>query len=208
MTIRSLISNVRTSLKEASVDSVLTNREIWNLCWEQALLLFQREADTKRNLFNLNIFTEITVRMKAVSIIDEVPVDCTIYRSIDKIPALVESKFGLIYRFISTLDKSQQYNLVTPQAFKLKIKITKGRGKYVYVENGYLYSTDKYPLIISGLFSNVKDLLKIKGGCKVMNLELPIPTYHLTMVEQMTIDRLKIFKSIKQDTDVNANPNL
>lgn len=208
MTIRALISTIRSGIKENSTDSILTNREIWNLCYEQALLLIQRETDTKRNIFNLNIFTEFTVHMKAVPIADlDIPLDCTIYRSVEKLPTMVESKFGLIYRFISSLDKSQTYNLVTPQFFRIKIKITKGKGKFVYTENGYLYSTDKYPLIISGLFSNIKDILKIKGGCKVMDLEVPIPSYHLAMIQGMVVQQLGVFKQTKFDSIENDNPN-
>lgn len=210
MTIRELISKLRVILKENSVDSVLTNRDIWSIAWSYAITLIQRETDTKRNIFYLNMFKNMTLTMKKVSIIDsvegfDIPLDCIMYRSIKPLPSIVESKFGFITRQITTIDKSKSFDLVTPQSYRDKIKITKGKGKFVYVENGYLYSNQKYPLIVSALFSNIMDMLG--KGCKVMDLEAPIPGYIESSILQMTSQQLGMFKQAPQDVIVNDNPN-
>lgn len=210
MTIRELISKLRVILKENSADTVLSNRDIWSIAWSYAITLIQRETDTKRNIFYLNMFKNMTLNMKEVSIIDgvegfDIPLDCIMYRSIKKLPPIVESKFGYITRQITTIDRSKSFDLVTPQSFRDKIKITKGKGKFVYVDNGYLYSNQKYPLTISALFSNIMDMLG--KNCKVMDLEAPIPGYIESSILQMTAQQLGLFKQAPQDVVVNDNPN-
>jgi hypothetical protein len=212
MTIRKIISTLRTILKENTVDTVLSNRDIWNIAWSYALTLIQRELDTKRNIHNLNIFKSVKIKMKEVDITDgllgsDYPVDCKMYRSYDKLPELVESKFGQIYKGIYTLDKSKAFDLVSSTSFRDKLKITKGKAKIVYIENGYLYSNVKFPLIVSGLFANIDNLLKKEGVCKVMDEEAPIPEYMISSLFQMTAAQLGMFKQAPQDTTINTNPN-
>jgi len=208
-TIRKLVSEIRGVLKENTTDSVLTNRDIWNVAWAYAVTFIQREVDTKRNIFYLNIFKSFQVNFKEVPITDgsdfDLPIDCIIYKSINKIPEIVESKFGYIVKQITTLDRSKNFDLVTPQSYRDKLKITKGKGRFVFIENGYMYSNQRYPLLISGLFSNINFLLK--DSCKVMDLEAPIPEYIVSSLLQTVPQQFGVFKQVPQDTVVNTNPN-
>jgi len=202
-------------LKENTSDSVLTNRDIWGVVWSNAILLLQRETDVKHSIHNLNIFKTIEIKMIEVSTTDgtsfNLPLDCTMYRSAEKLPEIVESRMGYIIRYITTLDRSSRFDLVTPQSFRDKQKITKGRGKLVFIDNGYLYSSFKYALIISALFSNIKIILEkeIKSGkvCSILDIEAPIPEYMIAPVYQMSLQSFGIFKQVPQDTTTNINPN-
>jgi len=210
MTIRQLISTLRVILKENTVDSVLSNRDLWSIAWAYTITLIQRETDTKRNIFNLGIFKTKKILMKEVSVTEDyldIPIDCKIYRSINKISPIVESKFGLITRYITTLDKSMSFNLVTPQSYKDKVAITKGKVNYVFIDNGYLYSTQRYPLLLSALYSDIKEILKESSGCKIMDLDAPIPEYMISSLLQMTPQQLGVFKQVPQDTNITTNPN-
>ena len=208
MIIREFIGTIRSAIKEDSTDSVLTNREIWSLAWSAVLLLIQRETDQKKSIFRSNIFKSLVIQMKEVPIADlDIPIDCTVYRSIDKLPAIVQSKFGFIYNDISTLDRSVQFDIVTPQLFRIKTKITKGKGKFVYFDNGYLFSNYKYPLRLTVLLQDVKDMLKIEGGCKILDLPIPFPAFLVAPAIQSVIQELSEFKRVPQDTTENNNPN-
>ena len=209
MTIRQLVSTIRGNIKENSADSVLTNRDIWSIAWAYAITFIQRDFDSKRNLFYLNIFKTVQMNFKEVPITDgsdfDLPIDCTIYKSYDKISKIVESKFGYITRQITTLDRSKSFDLVTPQSFRDKVKITKGRGRFVFIDNGYMYSNHKFPLLISGLFYNINYLLG--EGCRIMDIEAPIPEYIISSLLQATPQQLGLFKQAPQDTVINTNPN-
>ena len=209
MKIRTLISTIRNSLKEQNVDSVLTNRDIWNIVWLYAVTYIQREVDQKRSTFNLNIFKVVDVKFKEDFIVDPnvVSTDCTIYKSANKIPKIVESRFGYITKYITTLDRSRNYTVVNPQDFPSKVKLTKGKGKFVYFEDGYLFSNDKYPLKISALFSDLKHLLKKEGSCKVMDLEAPIPEHTLSDLLRIVPTQLGLFEQKPMDTTTNLNSN-
>lgn len=215
MTIKEIISTIRTNLKEDTVDSVLTNREIWRITWAYAITFIKQSTDKKRNIFNQDLFKTIVVKMKEVPTADlnnfGIPIDCTVYRSINKIPKIIESDYGLIFRYIGTLDRSRTFNLTTPHTFYDKIKITKGKVGYVFTENNYIYSNEKFPLLISALFSNLLDILKqeIKEGgkCSIMDLECPIPEFIISDLLKAVITQLGIFKQSPQDTTVTANPN-
>lgn len=209
MKLRELIYDIRVSLKENTNDSVLSNRDIWSLCWRIAITLISRQVNTKRNIYHLNIWKDIEVKFTEVPITEgtslDIPIDCTIYKSINPIPKLVESPFGAIYRNITTFDKTTSYSLIDPHLFKTKRKITKNKGKFVFINNNHLYSVDKYPLILSGLFEDIS--LTLGNGCKIMDLEVPIPSDIISSLLQMTPQQLSVFKQVPQDTITNLNPN-
>jgi hypothetical protein len=207
MKIRQLISDLRTIVKETFPDSVLTNRDIWGIAWAYALTYIQRATDQKRNIYNFNVFKVKNVYFREVPLVPELDTDCIIYKSIDKLPQIVESNFGLITKYITTLDGSKAYSIVNPKDFLSKLKITKGKGKFIYIEDGYVYSNDKYPLKISALFSNILELLKEDGGCKIMDLEAPIPEYMISNLMQVTPQQLNVFLQKQQDTTTTENPN-
>ena len=209
MKVRELIYDIRVILKENTNDSVLSNRDIWSICWRFATTLISRQVNTKRYIYHLNIWKDIEVKFTEVPITEgtslDIPVDCTIYKSINPLPKLVESPFGAIYRNITTFDKTTSYSLVDPHLFKTKKKITKNKGKFVFINNNHLYSTDKYPLILSGLFEDIS--FSLGKGCKIMDLEVPIPNDLISSILQMTPQQLSLFKQVPQDSITNLNPN-
>lgn len=213
MTNRELIGRVRSTIKEHNADSVLYNKHIYNLLLTNSALLIKREADKKSIYMMSNIWKTVCVEMIPVNPIVckcvKLPIDCTIYRSKEKLPPFFETNFGPLYKSITTIDNSINIDLTTPYQYNLKVKIKYNKAKYAFIEDGYLYTPNSsYPwLKIVGLFkeegNNCDESKVVK--CSKLDQEFPCPDYLLQPVIEMTLKELGYFKQINYDHVENKN---
>lgn len=222
MTRNEIISRLRNSLKETSSDSKFTNRYLWNTFWTKALLLLQRESDKPKLYNQSNIWKTICVQMDKVSplVCDcvSLPMDCVVYRSRYRLPLIAEGSFGLLYRFIASLDLSNFIVLVTPYQYLLK-KSKFNKEKYAFIHDGYLWAPDTKwsKLVISGIFQkeiskdfdcDCQDNESSAGDCATLPyLDSGVPDYLIDAAIQMALQELGQAKSIPSDQHPNANEN-
>ena len=153
-----IISRLRMSIKELSSDTNYSNRYLWNVFSTASKVLIQRDADQKRKIYKTNdIWENICIELEPVSPILcsclSLPMDSTIYRSVFKIPRLMESSFGALYRTLSTVDNSRQITLVSPLEYQIKSNLRYNKGYYAFLHDDYLWSNVKYPtLMLSAIF--------------------------------------------------------
>jgi hypothetical protein len=218
---RELISRLRTSIKEVSADTKFTNRYLWNVIWSAIKLLVKQDADTNRKIYNQSgLWQSICVKMIPVSPILcdclVLPMDCAVYRSEYRLPAILESANGFVYRFISTPDLSIKFTLVTPFQFDYKSKIRNNREKYVFIHDGYLWSPNSTfgMLILSGVFES--DTSKITqfncnkpvdgGDCgSILDSEAGVPDYMDRDVIRVALEELGISRQLQADNLPNLN---
>ena len=130
MTIGDIISRLRNTIKEVTGDSVLTNRQLWNIAYTSFLLYNERD---KRNIYNSDIFTVVNLEKEEVNFLEDscVPLECQTCRY--ALPSGAEGKNGLIYRYIATPDMSETFQLTTPEQYQIKKKIRGNNQKFVFL---------------------------------------------------------------------------
>lgn len=215
---KEIISRLRNSLKEVSADSRFTNRYLWNVFHTTTKQLIKEDADRGRLYNQSNIWQRICVEMEPVSSIycdcEYIPYDCTVYRSKKKLPLILESSDGLVYRFIATPDLSRYFTLVSPFAYSTKSKIKYNKTHYVFIHNGYLYMpSDTYPLlIISGVFeSDIREYqcgdedANNQGCGSALSVSVTLSDYLLNAAIKMSLQELTIPRQLPQDEHPNAN---
>lgn len=201
MSIRDIVSRVRNELKELNYDSLLTNRQIWSMFYTQGVLLMQRVIDQKRNIYNNDIFTKWETKMIPIGLETElidIDYQCNIYKSAKPVPNLVETQYGAVLRNVSTLDNSISYNLVSPFDFQVKTKIKGNKARYIYLQDGYIYSKDPYPIKVEGLFKSY-----LPNSCKIMDMKAPILPYLIQPSISGLLQELGIYKQLPIDQTDN-----
>ncbi len=158
MTRKEIVSRLRNSLRESSADTKYSNRYLWNVFFTASKKLLKEDADKGRIYSQSNPWESICVEMEPVSSLYcdciYLPYNCTVFRSKIKLPRIIESSTGFIYRLIASPDLSQQFTLVSPYLYSVKRKIKYNKEKYAFIYDGYLYTPDStFPILtVSGLF--------------------------------------------------------
>jgi hypothetical protein len=168
------------------------------------ITLIERDVRSQGKIFSSNSFKPIVVNFKEVPRIEEIDVetDCTIYKSINSIHNILKTNIGYVMNSITTIDGSKTFSLVSQKEYNSKLKITKGRGNYVFVKNGYIYSNNKYPLLLEAFISPIYG-----QNCGMLDMPLDLPEYLISQAYDMTLQKISFHKSVPLDTVTNNNPN-
>jgi len=226
MTRNEIISTIRGYLKENTADSVYSSRTIWNLFNSSYKTLIKRDADN-RQLYNQSSWQTYCLPLEQVSPIlcdcISLPVDCEfmISRTKCKIPPLLDSSIGPIFRFISTLDNSKQFVLTNPQSYANKSKVKFNKQLYAFYHNNYMwFPSVKYPFIlISGIFDDSSPVYAEFLSCvgqntssescpgNKLNQAVTGPDYLVYPAIQMVLQIIMPTKNIQPDAHPNTNPS-
>ena len=218
MTIGEITSRLRNILKDQFGDSRYSNRYLWNVFLTASKYLIKQDADKSRIYNQTDLWQSICIKL------EEVPTaicncycllfDKTVYRSVDKLPKILESSDGLIYRFISSPDMSKQFTLVTPYQYQVKSRIKYNKELYVFTHDGYLYSPSvSYPLlVISAVFEDDVSHLScgsqvtVSGSCgSILDTKISLPDYLIDAAIKMSLQELGASKAIVTDEAPNQN---
>jgi len=141
------VSRVRNSLKAVKEDAFLTDRYIWSVIQKYAKLYIKRQD-------NLNMIMRFNSFFRTIPCLDLVEVDkveaccagiksgCTIMRTKDKIPKVMQGPFGPLFRTVSSIDGSIEVYRTEPGTYTSMTKVTTfkyNKNKYYWYLNGYLY---------------------------------------------------------------------
>lgn len=215
---RKIISRLRGSIKEVTSDSKYSNRYLWDAFWTASRVLIKRDADNERRIYQTSdIWQTLCIGMDPVSpILCDcicIPVDCVLYRSQFKIPKIVESSYGWIYRMIASLDNSKRITLVTPMEFQVKTKIRHNRELYAFAHDGYIWSNAPFPRIIISAVAE-GDISQFKcsndsssegaGNCgSLLDIEVGIPDYLVDGSIKLAMQEIGVFVSKPTDNAPN-----
>jgi len=149
-TLRNLISDVRSTHKLLSTDSLITDRAIASEVNNNVLLLVKRETNLRKLWATDSIFTTLP----CLEMI-EVPISeccayadpCTIARSKDKIPKMAEGNYQYVIQGVYSINamsgKGKKLKEITINRYMnlLKLPIIKNE-EYFWISNDYLYVTN------------------------------------------------------------------
>jgi hypothetical protein len=150
---RKLVSDVRSTHKLLSTDSLITDRAILSEIRNNALLLIKRETNLRKLWATDTLFTTIPCLEMC-----EVPLseccnyvdECTIARSKEKLPRISEGNYQYVIQGVYSINalggRSTKFKEISVNRFTnlLKLPVIK-KESYFWISNGYLYISN--PLI-------------------------------------------------------------
>lgn len=146
-TIGETVSRVRNLVKGVKEDAFLTDRLLYSLILKYAKLFIRRQ-DTEnkimrfQSLFEPLPCVELVEVDKVEACCADIKTNCTIMRTKDKLPVVLEGAYGPLFRTISSIDGSQQCFKTYPTTYTSMTKSSTFRynkNKYYWYLNGYLY---------------------------------------------------------------------
>lgn len=146
LTVRQVISQIKTPNKFVNADSRVTNKYIYSLLRKHRDVLI-KQLDSKFQLMKLGYLYQI---WKCVDLIPTPTVDeccgiksnCTIYRTRKKLPYTLVASWGPIIRTVSSLDGFTEFIPITPTEWnRIQQDANSKWDKAVYYfwSEGYLY---------------------------------------------------------------------
>lgn len=160
-----MVSDVRSTHKLLSTDSLITDRAIASEVNNNVLLLVKRETNLRKLWATDSIFTTIPC-LEMV----EVPIseccsyadECTIARSKDKIPKIAEGNYQYVIQGVYSINamsgKGKKLKEITINRYinLLNLPIIK-KEDYYWISNDYLYVTNSYiqAIRLVAMFENI-----------------------------------------------------
>jgi len=145
--INEVISRIRGQVKGSTEDAFLTDRYIYSLVIKFAQILMRRQDFANK----LMKFNPVWKTLPFIELIDVDKVEakctgissgCTIKRSKDKLPEMIEGYWGPLIRTVSSIDGSVELQPTQPGTYVSMSKTTSfkyNKRKYFWYLDGYLY---------------------------------------------------------------------
>lgn len=206
------VSRVRNLLKAVKEDSFITDRFIYSVIIKYAKLYIKREDDKNRIMRMSTLFSKIpcvplieTDSVEACCI--GIATGCTIKRTKDRIPNLMDGSFGPIIRIVASLDISEKVFITDPITY---LSITNSstykynKTKYFWHLDGYLFfpNLDWEAVMVDGIFEDDVSGFKCDSEetCLVrQDQNLIVPDYLFAEIEQAVLNDMRGVLNIPQD---------
>jgi hypothetical protein len=214
------VSLISSTLNNNSKDSKIPRRLI--------LAVGQSKAKTyiSQKLNDRSLYRETNIQqiVNCVEFIEIDTVDCpliefklcnSIYRSKEKLPQPIWSKYGSTVKEIRSLDNRETFYPTTTSQYKRdKNRTHKVKKNQFYEEMGYLWIVDK-PFKMGTVVLTTQDLYDLEQICEcsdkkcdsIWDFEFVCPQKLEDLVVQETLKELSLTLQIKEDVNPNLNPN-
>jgi hypothetical protein len=213
-------SIILTTLKSINKDSKIPRRLALAVGESKAKTYISQKLNDRSLYRETNIYKEIP----CVEFIEIDKVDCpiisfrlcnTIYRSKNKIPELLWSKYGHTLKEVRTLDNGKTFLPTTNSQYKRdKNRSQKSNNLYFFVEDQYVYIVDE-PLKMGNLYLITQDLYELEQICEcsenkcdsIWDFEFVCPDKLEEVVIQETLKQLMVTRQLQEDANPNLNSN-
>jgi len=220
VTIGEAVSRVRNIIKASTEDAFITDRFIFSIIMKHAKHFIRRQ-DSLNEILRFNSFFR---RLPCVELIEvdrveaccDVKSNVTVMRTREKIPGVMDSSFGPLFRTVASVDDSTIVYKTEPVLYNALSK-TSGykynRQRYYWYLNGYLYFPNVVwqAVSVEGIFE--QDLTGFTctedPGCiKRQDQQLIVPDYLFTEIEAQVLNDLKYTMSVPNDTAEDDKQNI
>jgi hypothetical protein len=220
VTIGEAVSRVRNIIKASTEDAFITDRFIFSIIMKHAKHFIRRQ-DSLNEILRFNSFFR---RLPCVELIEvdrveaccDVKSNVTVMRTREKIPGVMDSSFGALFRTVASVDDSTIVYKTEPVLYNALSK-TSGykynKQKYYWYLNGYLYFPNVVwqAVSVEGIFE--QDLTGFTctedPGCiKRQEQQLIVPEYLFTEIEAQVLNDLKFTMSVPNDVAVDDKQNI
>jgi hypothetical protein len=215
MVVGESISRVRNVLKAVKEDPFMTDRFLYSLIMKFAKTLIKREELANTIYKYTSVFKEIPcLELIDVDRVEEccagIKTGCTIKRSKNKLPELMELGTGPVIRAVTTLDYSKKADQTYPTVYANMTK-TSGfkynKGFYYWFLDGYLYipNVDWEAVRFQAIFDEdiSSELCSVDGKADECVIEqervLSVPEHLFSEIEQLVIQQVLTTGQIPSD---------
>jgi hypothetical protein len=209
-TIGETISRVRNVVKGVKEDAFLTDRFIYSLVLKYGKMLIRRQDNENKIMRFQSLFEKLPcVELIEVDRVEAccggIKSNCTIKRTKDKLPTILEGAYGPLFRTISSIDGSIQVYKTYPSTYT-NMANTSGfkynKNKYYWYLGGYLYfpNIDWEAIKIEAIFENAINVCETKDCALIQEQSINIPEYLFSEIEQLVIKDLTMTLSIPSDS--------
>jgi hypothetical protein len=211
-TIGESVSRIRNQVKGVKEDAFITDRFLYSLIIKYAKLLVKRQDSQNQivrfqSLFEVLPCVELIEVDKVEACCTGIKTNCTIRRTKDKLPDVLEGSYGPLFRNISSIDRSIDFFMTYPSIFT-NIANSKNykynTNKYYWFIEGHLYfpNVEYDAVLVEGLWTESIGYLQCEGDeCTVRQDDLiPIPEYLFAEIEQMVMRDLGLFIQMPNET--------
>ena len=220
-TIGEVISRIRGQVKAEVQDAFVTDRYVYSLVTKYAQM-FMRRQDFANKLMKFNAVWKPLPYVELIDV-DKVEADCvgiqsgcTIKRTKEKLPEMIEGYWGPLVRTISSIDNSIEAQATHPGTYTSITKTTTFRynkRKYWWYLNGYIYlpNVDWDAIKVEGVFDdNIGAwLCGNEEECKPRHLQdMNIPEALFAEIEQSVVQAMMLTVQVPvEDGDNKVNVN-
>lgn len=210
-TLADSISRVRNVLKAVKEDPFLTDRFVASMIMKYAKLLIKRQDDQDKimrfqSLFKVLPCLELIEVDKIEACCSGIKTKCTIKRTKDKLPSLLEGAYGPLFRTISSLDTSVLVYKTYPATYTSMANSTNfkyNKNKYYWYLDQYLYfpNIDWDAVRVEGLFDgDITEFTCADNICTpIQQQTVSIPEYLFAEIEQMVIKEMLTSGQVPSD---------
>ena len=194
-TIGSVISRIRTQVKAVKQDPFLTDRVIYSFVLKHAKWLMKRE-DSRNKLLGFSgvlqvmDFVELEEIDKVEACCTGITSDCTIKRTVKKMPIFMQGYTGPLIRTVSSLDGSVELQPTNPSSYASMSRgnnFKYNKTKYYWYLNDRLYFPDlEWDAVrIEGIFEeDISEFTCEADSCiKKSDQSFNVPDYLLAEIE-------------------------
>lgn len=217
-TIGEAISRVRNVIKAATMDSFVTDRTIYSLIQKYAKMYIKRQdAQATRAKFG-----SLFKRLPCLELIDvdrveaccDIKSGCTIKRTKDQLPGVLEGSQGPLLRSVASIDTSIEVYRTTPTLYTSMTKTSAfkyNKSKYYWFMNGYIYipNVEWDSISVEGIFDTSLNGYNCDDPCTpIQNQYLNIPPELFAEIEQQVV--MDFYKSaqIPVDSAISDKQNI
>lgn len=202
-TVGESISRVRNVLKAVKEDPFMTDRFIASIISKYAKLLIKRQDNENKIMRFQSLFeplpcVELIEVDKVSACCAGIQSGCTIRRTKDRIPPILEGAYGPLFRTVSSLDGSIELTKTYPNTYVAMTKTTTfkyNKQKYYWFLDGYLYfpNIEWDGVIVEGLWDGDVSFFRCDKDKQCLPMQeqpLRIPEYLFAEIEQMALKEI------------------
>lgn len=220
-TVRESISRVRNLVKSVKEDAFLTDRFLYSLISKYSKLLIKRQDNENKimrfqSLFETIPCIELIEVDKVEACCTGIKTGCTIRRTKERLPSVLEGVYGPLFRSITSLDRSEEVYRTYPSIFTSIANSTNYKyntTKYYWYLDGYLYfpNIEWEGVLVEGLWEENVDRFKCGDDVNVCAPKqdhfIHIPEYLFAEVEAMVFkDLVGMLQAPIETQDDKQNP--
>lgn len=202
-------SRVRNIVKAVKTDAFITDRFLYSLILKYARAFVRRQDSLNQIVKYQQLFRTLPcvelITSNKVEACCEPKSDCLIKRTKERIPDVMESTFGPIFNFVSSIDGSIQLYPTTPNTYTSMSRTTSfkfNKNKYYWQLNGYLFFPDlKWDTVkIQAVFEGDLNGFTCEKPCiQMQHQQSPIPEFLYAEIEQQVLRDLGITAQLPED---------
>jgi hypothetical protein len=214
-TIGVIVARLRKIAKAISPDSFLTDRDLYSIFLKYAYLYIRRQDNLNRIMKYQTVFqvlpcVELIEVDKVEACCVGIQSGCTIRRTKDKLPKVIDGAYGPLFRNVTSIDRGNSFTFTAPSIY---VEMTKSKSfkfnknKYAWYIDGYLYfpNIDWDAVLIEALFEID---LGVQDGCRNMQQTISrVPPYLYSEIENGFKQDLAVMEQLPADPMIDKQDN-